>query len=70
LVAARLDSTDEAPRAVQIEHEFWDESNHVRIVHPCEAALSRINHCPSTRVATTALRQEVLQDNDLHIVMG
>src|SRR5258708_38640916 len=32
LVAARLDSTDEAPRAVLIEHEFLDESNHLPIV--------------------------------------
>jgi hypothetical protein len=45
-------SRDEAPRAILVQHEFWDGPNHVRITHQREADV--VQDQPRPRAATAA----------------
>ena len=66
-------SRDEAPRAVLIQHEFWDGPNHIRIAHQREAAIVQDQPLPvhaRCQGRMVFLLKDVSQDDDPHIFMG
>ena len=69
LAPARLDLTGRSAACRPHPARLWDESDHLRIAHQREAAVVQDQPPPvHTLLRMVFLRQEVSQDDDLHIV--
>jgi hypothetical protein len=66
-------SRDEAPRAILVQHEFWDGPNHFRITHQREANVVQDQPLPVHARCygrMIFLLKDVSQDDDPNIFMG